>query len=68
PDAPIIEEWVSNDEEQDESPVVVKKKTIFSTAAKIEVVKPKHKEKPVRKPVMYAEMYMSQKPRGNQRN
>ncbi|GJT46994.1 ribonuclease H-like domain-containing protein [Tanacetum coccineum] len=51
-----------------ESPVVVKKKTVFPTAAKIEFVRPKQHEKPVRKPVKYAEMYRSQKPRGNQRN
>ncbi|GJW15820.1 hypothetical protein Tco_0019953 [Tanacetum coccineum] len=36
------------------------KKTVIPTAAKI--------EKPVRKPVKYAEMYRSQRPRGNQRN
>ncbi|GKA57921.1 hypothetical protein Tco_0757109 [Tanacetum coccineum] len=59
-DAPIIEEWVSDDEDEVESPVVVKKKTVIPTAAKI--------EKPVRKTVRYAEMYRSQKPRGNQRN
>ncbi|GKG28156.1 hypothetical protein Tco_0406483 [Tanacetum coccineum] len=35
PDAPIIEEWVSDDEEQDESPIVIKKKIVFPTAAKI---------------------------------
>ncbi|GJT82537.1 hypothetical protein Tco_1056879 [Tanacetum coccineum] len=35
-------------------------KTVIPTAAKI--------EKQVRKPVRYAEMYMSQRPRGNQRN
>ncbi|GJY74691.1 retrotransposon ORF1 [Tanacetum coccineum] len=46
----------------------LKKKTVFPTTAKIEVVKPKQQEKPVRKPVKYAEMYRSQKPRGNQRN
>ncbi|GJZ36108.1 reverse transcriptase domain-containing protein [Tanacetum coccineum] len=51
-----------------ESPVVVKKKTVFPTAAKIEFVRPKQHEKPVRKPVKYAEMYRSQRPRGNQRN
>ncbi|GJZ62480.1 hypothetical protein Tco_0618617 [Tanacetum coccineum] len=39
-----------------------KKKTCFPT------VGPKQLEKPVRKPVKYAEMYRSQKPRGNQRN
>ncbi|GJT98860.1 ribonuclease H-like domain-containing protein [Tanacetum coccineum] len=36
------------------------KKTVIPTTAKI--------EKPVRKPVKYAEMYRSQRPRGNQRN
>ncbi|GJW30841.1 hypothetical protein Tco_0047716 [Tanacetum coccineum] len=35
-DAPIIEEWVSDDEDEVESPVVVKKKTVIPTAAKIE--------------------------------
>ncbi|GKC63354.1 ribonuclease H-like domain-containing protein [Tanacetum coccineum] len=59
-DALIIEDSVSDDEEEVESPVAVKKKTGIPTAAKI--------EKPVRKPVKYAEMYISQKPRGNQRN
>ncbi|GJY78449.1 hypothetical protein Tco_0484250 [Tanacetum coccineum] len=56
-DAPIIEDWVSDDEDEVESHVV---KTDIPTAAKI--------EKPVRKPVRYAEMYRSQRPRGNQRN
>ncbi|GJU42844.1 hypothetical protein Tco_1195801 [Tanacetum coccineum] len=67
-DAPLIEEWVSNNEDEVESPVVVKKKIIFPTAAKIEFVKPKQHENPVGKPVKYAEMYKSQRPRGNQRN
>ncbi|GJV92193.1 hypothetical protein Tco_1540006 [Tanacetum coccineum] len=68
PDALIIEEWVSDDEEQDESPVVVEKKTVVPTIPKVNVVKSKQQEKLVRKPVKYAEMYRSQKPRGNQRN
>ncbi|GJX96810.1 ribonuclease H-like domain-containing protein [Tanacetum coccineum] len=59
-DAPIIEDWVSDDEEQDESITKPEKKTVTPTAAKI--------EKPVRKSVRYAEMYRSQRPRGNQRN
>ncbi|GJU95262.1 hypothetical protein Tco_1320018 [Tanacetum coccineum] len=42
-DAPIFEEWVSDDEDEVETTVVVKKKTVIPTAAKI--------EKPVRKPV-----------------
>ncbi|GKA05443.1 hypothetical protein Tco_0684563 [Tanacetum coccineum] len=47
-DAPIIDEWVSDDEDEVESPVVVKKKTVIPTAAKL--------QKPVRKPVKYAEI------------
>ncbi|GJZ14874.1 hypothetical protein Tco_0550551 [Tanacetum coccineum] len=39
--APIIEDWVSDDEEQDESMTKPKKKTVIPTAAKI--------EKPVKK-------------------
>ncbi|GJT10036.1 hypothetical protein Tco_0857078 [Tanacetum coccineum] len=54
PDAPLGEKLVSEKEKQ----------TVFPT--KIESVK--QQEKPARKPVKYAEMYISQKPRGNQRN
>ncbi|GKA55956.1 putative ribonuclease H-like domain-containing protein [Tanacetum coccineum] len=54
PDAPLGKKLVSEKEKQ----------TIFPT--KIESVK--QQEKPARKPVKYAEMYISQKPRGNQRN
>ncbi|GJT09097.1 hypothetical protein Tco_0843559 [Tanacetum coccineum] len=42
-DAPIIEDWVSDDEDEVKTTVVVKKKTVIPTAAKI--------EKPVRKPL-----------------
>ncbi|GKB67501.1 ribonuclease H-like domain-containing protein [Tanacetum coccineum] len=60
PDAPLVEELVSDDK--------LEKKTVFPTVAKIEFVRPKQQEKLVRKPVKYAEMYRSQSPRGNQRN
>ncbi|GJR40394.1 ribonuclease H-like domain-containing protein [Tanacetum coccineum] len=60
PDAPLVKELVLDDK--------LEKKTIFPTVAKIEFVKPKQQEKPVRKPVKHAEMYRSQSPRGNQRN
>ncbi|GKG52854.1 hypothetical protein Tco_0549966, partial [Tanacetum coccineum] len=43
-DAPLVEELVLNDK--------LEKKTIFPTVAKIEFVRPKQQEKPVRKPVM----------------
>ncbi|GKD14091.1 hypothetical protein Tco_1198498, partial [Tanacetum coccineum] len=60
PNAPLVEELVSDDKS--------KKKTIFPTIAKIEFVRPKNQEKSVRKLVKYAKMYRSQSPRGNQRN
>ncbi|GJX73290.1 hypothetical protein Tco_0311885, partial [Tanacetum coccineum] len=50
------------------SPVIVEKKIVVPTIPKVNVVKSKQQEKLVRKPVKYAEMYRSQKPRGNQRN
>ncbi|GJZ52577.1 ribonuclease H-like domain-containing protein [Tanacetum coccineum] len=68
PDALIIEDWVSNDEEQDKSKPKSKKKTIIPTVKKKEFVKAKQDDKIVRNTVKYAEMYRSQKSRGNQRN
>ncbi|GKE08834.1 hypothetical protein Tco_1412385, partial [Tanacetum coccineum] len=50
-DAPLIEEWVSDNEDEVESPVVVEKKTIVPTIPKVDVVRPKQQEKPVRKTV-----------------
>ncbi|GJZ81585.1 putative ribonuclease H-like domain-containing protein [Tanacetum coccineum] len=64
-DALIIEDWVSDDEDEVEPIPKVEKKTAIPTATKKESVKP---EKPVRRSVRYAEMYRSQRPRGNQRN
>ncbi|GJX93279.1 sodium/hydrogen exchanger 6, partial [Tanacetum coccineum] len=55
----IIEDWVSDDEEQEESNPMSKKKTVIPAVIKIEFVRPKQQEKPVRKPVKYAEMYRS---------
>ncbi|GJY45060.1 putative ribonuclease H-like domain-containing protein, partial [Tanacetum coccineum] len=49
PDALMVEKLVSNDK--------LEKKIVFPTVAKIEFVRPKQQEKPVRKPVKYAEMY-----------
>ncbi|GKA23419.1 reverse transcriptase domain-containing protein [Tanacetum coccineum] len=50
-DAPIIKDWVSDDEEQDESITKPEKKTITPTAAKI--------EKPVRKSVSAREILIA---------
>ncbi|GJU87002.1 hypothetical protein Tco_1294548 [Tanacetum coccineum] len=59
---------VYDNEDEVESPIVVEKKTVVPTISKVDVVRPKQQEKSVRKTVRYAEMYKSQKPRGNQRN
>ncbi|GKC45434.1 putative ribonuclease H-like domain-containing protein [Tanacetum coccineum] len=48
-DALLVEELVSDDK--------LEKKTIFPTVMKIEFVRPKQQEKPVRKLVKYAKMY-----------
>ncbi|GJV70983.1 putative ribonuclease H-like domain-containing protein, partial [Tanacetum coccineum] len=64
-DAPIIEDWVSDDEEEVEPIPKVEKKTAIPTATKKESVKT---VKPSRRTVRYAEMYRSQRPRGNQRS
>ncbi|GJR99022.1 ribonuclease H-like domain-containing protein [Tanacetum coccineum] len=49
PDTPLVEELVLDDK--------LEKKIIFPTVAKIEFVRAKQQEKPVRKSVKYAEMY-----------
>ncbi|GJU19346.1 hypothetical protein Tco_1152688 [Tanacetum coccineum] len=49
PDALMVEKLVSDDK--------LEKKTVFPTVAKIEFVRPKQQEKPVRKLVKYAKMY-----------
>ncbi|GJW11657.1 hypothetical protein Tco_1577484 [Tanacetum coccineum] len=51
-----------------ESSLNVGKETAFPVDKKVEFVKPKNHEKPVKKSVRYAEMYRSHSPRGNQRN
>ncbi|GJV09015.1 retrovirus-related pol polyprotein from transposon TNT 1-94 [Tanacetum coccineum] len=50
---PLIEEWVSNNEDEVESPVVVEKKNVVPTIPKVDVVTPKQQEKPVRKIVRF---------------
>ncbi|GJR02842.1 hypothetical protein Tco_0525826 [Tanacetum coccineum] len=56
PDAPIIEDWVSDDEEQDESKPKSEKKTVIPTVKKKEFVKAKQDDKTVRNTVKYAEI------------
>ncbi|GKB70406.1 putative ribonuclease H-like domain-containing protein, partial [Tanacetum coccineum] len=67
-DDSLVKEQVSEDTSSFvESPLNVDKETAFLDK-KIEIVKTKNHEKPVKKSVRYAEMYRSQSPRGNQRN
>nr|GEX83098.1 hypothetical protein [Tanacetum cinerariifolium] len=69
PDAPLVKDRVSDNKDCSvASLVVVEKKNDVPTIAKVEVVRPKQQEKPIRKIVRYAEMYRSQGLRGNQRN
>nr|GEZ17758.1 ribonuclease H-like domain-containing protein [Tanacetum cinerariifolium] len=69
-DAPIIEEWVSNNEEEEVTKPKVIKKTVKPSVAKIEFVKAKHQEKTARKTVKQVEhpRQNTHRPRGNQRN
>nr|GFB69443.1 hypothetical protein [Tanacetum cinerariifolium]GFB70514.1 hypothetical protein [Tanacetum cinerariifolium] len=61
PDAPLVDDKVSDNKDCSvKSPVVVEMKTVILTDAKIEFVKAKQQEKPVRKIVKYVEMYRSQ--------
>nr|GEU60703.1 hypothetical protein [Tanacetum cinerariifolium] len=57
-DSPLVKNRVSDNKNCTvESSIVVEKKTIVPTVVKIEFVKAKQQEKPVRKPIKYAEMY-----------
>ncbi|GJS93372.1 ribonuclease H-like domain-containing protein [Tanacetum coccineum] len=68
-DESLVEEQVSKDTSSFvESSLNVDKETVFPVDKKVDFVKPKNHEKPVKKSVRYAEMYRSQTPRGNQRN
>ncbi|GJT63566.1 hypothetical protein Tco_1015046 [Tanacetum coccineum] len=68
-DNSLVEEQVSKDTSSFvKSSINVDKETVFPVDKKVESVKPKNHEKPVKKSVRYAEMYRSQTPRGNQRN
>nr|GEW70867.1 hypothetical protein [Tanacetum cinerariifolium] len=63
-DAPLVKDRVSDNKDCSvESPVVVEKKIVVRTDAKIEFVKAKQQKNPVGKPVKYAEMYRNNAPR-----
>ncbi|GJY74744.1 hypothetical protein Tco_0479175 [Tanacetum coccineum] len=68
--APIIEDWVSDDEEEDVSQPKIEKKIVRPSIAKIDFVKPKQQKKTARKTVLQVEKLRqnTHSPRGNQRN
>nr|GFC17421.1 ubiquitin hydrolase [Tanacetum cinerariifolium] len=69
-DALIIEEWVSDNEEEDVSQPKIEKKIVRLNIAKIEFVKSKQQEKTARKTVKQVEQHRqnTHSPSGNQRN
>ncbi|GKD64588.1 hypothetical protein Tco_1306696, partial [Tanacetum coccineum] len=69
-DASIIEEWVSDCEEENVSKTKTEKKTVKPSIAKIEFVKSKQQEKTSRKTVKQVEKHRQNNHslRGNQRN
>ncbi|GKE32200.1 hypothetical protein Tco_1451522, partial [Tanacetum coccineum] len=69
-DTPIIEEWVSNDEEEDVSQPKIEKKTVRPSIVKKEFVKSKQLEKNARKTIKQVEQHRqnTHSPRDNQRN
>ncbi|GKF06542.1 hypothetical protein Tco_0037210 [Tanacetum coccineum] len=68
-DAPSIEEWVSDDEEEDVSQPKTEKKTVRPNIVKKEFVKSKQQEKTARKTVKQVEQHRqnTHSPRGNQK-
>ncbi|GJY59171.1 putative ribonuclease H-like domain-containing protein [Tanacetum coccineum] len=68
-DNSLVKEQVSKDTSSFvESSLNVDKETVFPVDKKVESVKPKNHENPVKKSVRYAEMYRLQTPKRNQRN
>nr|GEX94619.1 ribonuclease H-like domain-containing protein [Tanacetum cinerariifolium] len=67
-DAPLIEDWESEGEDEVESLPEMETKTVEPSMDKVKVDIPKQNDKPARRPVKYAEMYRTQRLRGNQRN
>ncbi|GJV27661.1 ribonuclease H-like domain-containing protein [Tanacetum coccineum] len=69
-DAPIIEEWVSDSEEENVSQTKTEKKIVKPSIVKKDFVKPKQQEKTTRKTVKQVEKHRqnTHSPRGNQRN
>nr|GEY54580.1 ribonuclease H-like domain-containing protein [Tanacetum cinerariifolium] len=70
PDASIIEEWVSDDEEETMTQPKIAKKIVRPDIVKKELVNPRQQEKTVRKTIKKVEhnKQNTHRPRGNKRN
>nr|GEZ02979.1 hypothetical protein [Tanacetum cinerariifolium] len=55
----------SKGDDEVESPPEIERKTVEPSVDKVKVDIPKENDKPARRPVKYAEMYITQRPRGN---
>ncbi|GJU31408.1 ribonuclease H-like domain-containing protein [Tanacetum coccineum] len=68
--APIIKDWVSDNEEDDVTQAKIEKKTIKPSFAKMEFVKSKQQEKTARKTINHVEQNRQNihTPRGNKKN
>ncbi|GKB14328.1 hypothetical protein Tco_0848251, partial [Tanacetum coccineum] len=60
----VCDQKSDDSKENSDDPLVKEQVYIFPVDKKVESVKPKNHEKPVKKSVRYAEMYRSQTPRG----
>nr|GEV54530.1 reverse transcriptase domain-containing protein [Tanacetum cinerariifolium] len=58
-DAPIIKEWVSNDEEEEVTQPIIEQKTVKPSIHKIEFIKPKQPDKKAMKTVKQIENHRS---------
>nr|GEU42135.1 ribonuclease H-like domain-containing protein [Tanacetum cinerariifolium] len=69
-DAPIVEEWVLDDEEENVTQPKIVKKTVKPSIPKIEFIKPRQQKKTARKNVKKVKhnRQNTYRPRGNQRN
>nr|GEX68600.1 hypothetical protein [Tanacetum cinerariifolium] len=63
-DVPLIEDWESKGEDEVESLLKIERRIVEPSVDKVEVDIPKQNDKPVGRPVKYAEMYRTQRPRG----
>ncbi|GJX34910.1 ribonuclease H-like domain-containing protein [Tanacetum coccineum] len=67
-DTPIIEDWVSDSEEENVSQTQTEKKIVKPSIAKIEFVKPNQQEKTARKTIKQVEKHRQNTHRDNKRN